>query len=91
MKRVALSARGVETRAHGAQGARGLKRDFRAKTPFYWVKMDFEKNRRFWRKIGRKFTKKDHPKRQNLEILYKFGLKSLKLIVYWVKNDWVKI
>ena len=38
----ALYTRGVETCAHGAQGVRGLKRDFRAKTPFYWVKMDFE-------------------------------------------------
>jgi len=37
-----LVGRGVETRAHGAQGVRGLKRDFWAKTPFYWVKMDFE-------------------------------------------------
>ena len=34
--------RGVETSAHGAHGARGLKRDFRAKTPFYWVKIDLE-------------------------------------------------
>ena len=34
--------RGVEICAYGAQGARGLKRDFRAKTPFYWVKIDLE-------------------------------------------------
>ena len=34
--------RGVETCAHGAQGVRGLKRDFWEKLRFYWVKMDFE-------------------------------------------------
>ena len=28
--------------AHGAQGVRGLKRDFWGKLRFYWVKMDFE-------------------------------------------------
>ena len=39
---LAHRARGVETRAHGAQGVRGLKRDFWVKLHFYWVKMDFE-------------------------------------------------
>jgi len=37
-----VKTRGVETRAHGAQGVRGLKRDFKAKLRFYWVKMEFE-------------------------------------------------
>ena len=40
---ILTSTRGVKTRAHGAQVVRGLKRDFRAKLRFYWVKWNLKK------------------------------------------------
>ena len=72
-----VKCRGVETRAHGAQGVRGLKGDFREKLRFYWVKMDFEeKIDAFGEKLDKNSKIKYHLKRQ------KFG----NLLKVWVKK-----